>query len=629
MRFTFLLFIFFVSCNKNVDNSNDIKNKVLYYNERFTYFQRNSIDTAQMYIDSIHIISKQPPYLFGIAIMHLNTGLLEQVRANYHTALQHNNIALKEFKILKDEKYIAKTYAAIGSNYWQLGSLDSAMHYFIDALKINERLKLNNETAACNNYISMVYQIKEQIALAEKYAQKAYNIIKSEKINSSHISIYHNLANIYGMEAKYTNALKMDSIGLVLCEQLNNEFNKSMFYDNIANCYYFMNDFDKSLEYHYKAIDIDATFGNEKQLGDSYFNIAAIYDAKGDYANAILHINKSIQLCKNSDYKTGLYNAYNQLAKIYYKQHNLDLAYQMLQTSIVYKDSLINKNTENKIVELQTLYETEHQQQQITQQALTISRRNIFIFMLFTLLFLAVLTFYIIYNRNKIKQERILQDELIKEQEKRTNAILQTEENERQRLARELHDGVGQLLSATKLNLQTLKEHKSEFDIAKINQIDVVLDESIKEIRNISHNMMPDILLKKGLMSALDIFTATINQTKKISVQFECNSFDENSLNVTEKLMLYRIIQETINNTIKYAVATNFELQLSADENEITLFMQDNGKGFDVKSINQKNGIGLRNIQLRTAYLNGKLEIESSAQNGTTTIIEIPLQKNK
>lgn len=623
MRFIFLFCVFLFACNNSVHTTQDYEKKIAYYNEQFSYYQRNSIDTAKLYIDSILNTSQQHQYKFGLALAKLNAGLLEQVQSNYHIAIQNNENALKEFTELNNDKYIAKSYASIGVNYWQLSEFDSAMHHFIEALKINEKLNLPNEIANCNNYISMVFQLKEQIDPAQKYADKAYNIIIKEKSDRSHIGIYHNLANLFGMQGKYAQALKMDSIGLLLCEKLNLAFSKSMFYDNIANCLYYSKDYKKALLYHQKAISIDSTFGNEKQMGDSYSNLASVYYSMNMPEEAIKYYEKSILLCKKTGYKVGLNNAYSALSKIYSANNNPTKAYEMLVSSMNYKDSILNEETERTIAELQTLYDTEKKQQQIVQQTLIISRRNIFIFTLFMLLLLAVITFYIINNRNKIRQERKLQEELVKEQEKRTLAILETEENERQRLARELHDGVGQLLAASKLQLNSIDTECE--NNANIKQSIVILDESIKEIRNISHNMVPDILIKTGLENAIRVLFARINQSKQIEIEMECNNFDEASINLTEKLMLYRIVQETVSNTLKYANATHFNLHLSADENEISLLMQDDGKGFDIQTIKQKNGIGLRNIQLRTDYLKGKLEIDSSTNNGTTTIIEIPL----
>jgi len=611
-----------VSCKQAPIPVNELHQQVDYFNRQFISYQKVDVQKAELYIDSLNLVSEKNNYALGISISKLNHGIIEQLKGNYSIAIKEIELALEVFENENNDSLIARSYALMGSSYWQISDYGKAMQYFLDALKIYEQLNYKNEIASSYNSISMVYQSKYQLALAEEYAKKSFDMITTQKPNTSQLSIYHNMANIYGMQAKYSDALKMDSIGLVLCNQLNAQYSKSMFYDNMSNCYYYSNEFDKSIEYHSKAISIDSIFNNKKQLGDSYCNLGAVYEAKKETDNAIKYYLKSIENCKAADYKLGVKNAYQLLATLYSSIHQPELAYQALLNSISIKDSIINEKTENKIVELRTLYEMEKKQQQIIQQNLKISRRNILIGTLFVIFILSIFTYVLLINRYKLKQDKKLQIELFKEEEKRTLAILESEENERQRIARELHDGVGQLLSATKLNLSAVYSNTSNL---KILQSLTVLDESIKEIRNISHNLLPDVLLKYGLISAIDKFVQKINQTNQLNVQFECNGFEESSLNNTEKLMMYRIIQESVNNTIKYAHANEVMIQLSADEREISLMVQDNGKGFDIKNINTNSGIGFKNMQLRTEFLKGKIDIESSINNGTTIFIEIPL----
>ncbi len=627
MRYTFVILFFIFGCAKQSDTDNEqITAKVRYYNTKYNEYQRVNINIAQTYIDSIQTLSKKENYVKGIGIATLDKGLLENIKGNFNLAINKNEKALSIFNELKEDTLIAKSLAALGVNYWQKGEIVKSLDFLFKALKINETLDLKSAQAANYNQISMVYQSQNKIPLAEEFANKSMKIIQNLTPELSHISTFHNLANIYGMQGKYKEALRLDSIGLIYCEQLNAEFNKSMFYDNMANCLYYANDWTNAIDYHLKAISIDSSFGNNKQLGDTYCNMGAIYEEQKNYDKALECYNKSIELCRVSGYKIGIKNGLQQLSKLFYKTNNTTAAYHLLQESMIVKDSMINESSEQKIAELQTLFDTEKKKQQIAQQELKISRRNILLVVLLAALIMSVFIFRLVYLRYKLKQEQKLQQELIKEETKRSKAIIETEENERQRLARELHDGVGQLLSATKLNLSSLENNKCtpEEKLRLVNSMDI-LDESIREIRNISHNMVPDILLKFGLKRAIEDFILRINQTKKLEIHFECNGFEENSLEDTDKLMLYRLIQESVNNTIKYAQATNMTIQLSADMNEISLLMEDNGKGFDIEEAKRKGGIGFKNMQLRTEYLKGKLEIDSSPKNGTTIIIEIPL----
>ncbi|MEZ5026684.1 MAG: sensor histidine kinase [Chitinophagales bacterium] len=621
---SFIVCLFLVQCSKPVESTSEDEQKINYYNQQFLNYYKINLDTAALYLDSLKTISNDYKNEFGLAISEFDNALLEHVKGNYNISIKHNELALEAFDKLKNDTLIARTNNSLGSNYWQKSDFDKSLQYYLTALKINKKLQLNNEIAICYNYISMLYQTRFQLSLAEEYAQKAYQVVKNEKPNVRYISIYHNLANIYGMQAKYSEAMQMDSIGLTLCNSLQSEFNKSMFYDNLANCYFFSNDIEQSIEFHHKAIAIDSTFKNKKQLSDSYFNLGAVYEAKNDTKQAFQNYNRSLVLSNDAGYKIGIKNAYSALAELYFKTNQPKDAYLFLKKAIAIKDSIINENTEHKIAELQTLYDINEKEQKIVQQKLQISNRNSLIAALLFVFLSSILVYYLLYNRYKFRKEKEHQQELLEEETKRTKAILTSEENERQRLARELHDGVGQMLAATKLNLNNV-DH-SNF---AVQQAVGLLDDSIREIRNISHNMMPEVLVNKGLKIAIENFIEKLNKNQTLTISFESNGFKEQSINTTEKLMLYRILQEAIQNSLKYANATNIDIQLSADEKELTLLVQDNGKGFDISKLNEKDGIGLKNMQLRAAYLKGNIEIDSSSNSGTTIIVEIPLSYKK
>jgi two-component system NarL family sensor kinase len=313
---------------------------------------------------------------------------------------------LSTFTTLKNDTLRSLLLSSLGSNYWQIGENEKALKFHFEALKLNEALNLMNESAASYNQISMVFQSQDKIKLAEEFANKSLTILNKRPLNIMHIFTFHNLANIYGMQGKYEEALKLDSIGLSYCEQLKVQFNKSMFYDNMANCYSFSDDLQKSITFHRKAIVIDSSFSNNKQLGDTYCNLGAVYENLLDYQEAINCYKKSIELCRKSGYKQGLKNALSQLSRLYFNQNKSDEAYLLLQESIIIKDSIINESSEQKIAELQAQFDTEKKKEQIAQQQLKISKRNVLLVVLLAVLVLSFFLFRLFYYRYKYKQEQ-------------------------------------------------------------------------------------------------------------------------------------------------------------------------------------------------------------------------------
>lgn len=232
---------------------------------------------------------------------------------------------------------------------------------------------------------------------------------------------------------------------------------------------------------------------------------------------------------------------------------------------------------------------------------------------------------------SQLEENAALLQKLNEEQKKAFGAVIQGEENERKRLAFELHDGIGQLLSVVKLNLSSLqqwvdKRNKKTAEV--IDGIVLLVDDSCKEIRNISHNLMPDTVVQFGLMAALNDFCRKINVAGKIKVHFQDSDF-EPDLIPQAQTTIYRIIQEILHNAIRHSFATDVYIQLFKEDENLVLLIEDNGIGFDVSAtMKSDNGMGIRNIISRIEYLKGEVHIESSKGKGTMYNIHLNLQLN-
>ncbi|MEI2708342.1 MAG: sensor histidine kinase [Chitinophagaceae bacterium] len=239
---------------------------------------------------------------------------------------------------------------------------------------------------------------------------------------------------------------------------------------------------------------------------------------------------------------------------------------------------------------------------------------------------LLILLLYSYYRRYKLKREKQLQVEILAQQELATKAILEAEENERKRIASDLHDGVGQIMSAAKMNLSAME---AEIPFATDEQRKVyekvlkLVDEGCKEVRSVSHNMMPNALVKAGLASAVKEFVNQID-ARVVKTDFYTEGLD-NKLEKNVETVLYRIIQECVNNVIKHAKATHLDISLIKDNDGVAVTIEDNGIGFDSSNKNNFNGIGLKNIQTRVEFLKGTVEWNSSVGKGTLVAIHIPI----
>lgn len=210
-------------------------------------------------------------------------------------------------------------------------------------------------------------------------------------------------------------------------------------------------------------------------------------------------------------------------------------------------------------------------------------------------------------------------------------AILEAEEEERKRIARDLHDGVGQMMSAARMNLEMLARETdrklNDADQGRLKNVISIVDESCKELRTVSHQMMPNSLIKNSLSIALRNFIDKLDH-RALNMQLYTEGLDKR-IDLNIESVFYRIIQECVNNVIKHAKADRLDISIIRHPEEIVATIEDNGVGFDVSRHSEAEGIGLKNIKTRVAYLRGQVEFDSSVGRGTVVAIHIPLDANK
>jgi len=205
------------------------------------------------------------------------------------------------------------------------------------------------------------------------------------------------------------------------------------------------------------------------------------------------------------------------------------------------------------------------------------------------------------------------------------NAIINTEENERKRFAKDLHDGLGPLLSTVKMSLSSLTPRINDpSDIVILNNTNHLVNEAISTIKDISNNLSPHILSNFGLSSAIGAFTTKINQTRAVEIVFKSN-MENQRLENDKEVVLYRAVCELINNAIQHSGASKIEIELNKLDKFITLQFYDNGRGFDTSKLSKEDtkGMGLSNIETRVRTVEGVFILESTPGTGTSALIKL------
>ena len=344
-----------------------------------------------------------------------------------------------------------------------------------------------------------------------------------------------------------------------------------------------------------------------------------LFKAQKDYPTAILHLKQAIRLYDQIGLMEDKIFMYNLMGDLLALSGNPE-AKEVYGRLLILKDSIFKTETASKIADYRILYETEKKELSIKvleAEANARQQQIIFIVVFLLLIVLAVLLFY---NRRTLKLKTQMAEEKKRVQQDRFRVVIETEDKERKRIAQELHDGLGQMLSTVRLLVSDMDETNTEPKVVRSLK---VLDTTIEEVRTISHSMMPIQLINSGLTAAIKELAEMINATNKISIKL----ITEIDLILDEgvSIAIYRTVQEIINNSIKYSEASQISLSIAQERKVLRVIITDNGKGFDTKRISESKGIGWSNIYSRMELIDGVVSIYSKMGEGTTVKLEIPL----
>lgn len=554
-------------------------------------------------------------------------------RANPNQATE----ILKQVKLSanKGNDYYALVHAdlILGNIAYFSGKHDQALKIYMTALHHAEKANRHDLIAASCNEIGTLLKKNKSLKDALSYYTRSLKEASLAKNNSLIANAYNNIGLVYEEKGEYKKALAQYQFSLIAYRKVKEKLGESYSLEYIGYVYYLMKNYPPAIE------NLEKSLALRKEIKDNYgiaiclIELTEVYKAKGDLTKAIAYGKQAVAFSKGINYPDMLQQGYLLLSKIYEDNRKFDEAYAAHKLYVSVKDSIFNAAKSEQISELQTKYESEKKQQRIsllnkenTIQKLELSKRDFLIIAIIATFILALFITYLIYNRYKLKQDARLQQEVIAQQDLATKAVLKAEEAERKRISGELHDGLGQLFSAVKMNLSALADHIQFEDHHGEKMFEKTLslvDESCKEVRVISHQMAPNILLKSGLATAVRDFIDKID-SRKLKVNLSTFGLNER-LDQNIEMVLYRVIQEAVNNVIKHAEANTLDIQLSKDEEGVNAMIEDNGKGFDSNALENVEGIGLKNMRTRVEYLKGQVDFSSTQGAGTLVAIYIPL----
>ncbi|RYD55756.1 MAG: tetratricopeptide repeat protein [Sphingobacteriales bacterium] len=625
------------------------------------YFDKELYDSSVILYKEALKIREQLKDEHGQAKIYNKLGIVYQKQGEFATALEYQLKALPGFENAGDNIGTSYTLNNIGILNQNMSRYDEALKYHKRSVDIKQRI--NDRAGLAQSYVNVgnIYKILGDNANAETYYEDAL-VLANAIGNKEYISnIQNNLGELYIRKKDYDKAISIVSASYKIREEIGDTKGVVSCLNNLAMLYIDMSRYDTARAVLKTAEQIAERGVNTRpELMFIYQTYARLYEATGNATHALDFYKRHISV-KDTLYTDEVGSKFAELETRYktlqkdqqiqrqylaLEQNRFAISQQKLQLSeagleIAENELEIKKQKETilqqqldsarKEMAIQALHkQNQVKELELRNQKLAINRRNILLMAIVAVSGLGALLTRSYYRRYRLMQNARLQAVVMQQQELATRAVLDAEENERKRIAGDLHDTVGQMMSAAKINLSMLESDlvfdKEEQRVA-YHKVLALVDESCREVRTVSHNIMPNALLKSGLANGVRDFINRIDD-RFIKIDLFIDGLHER-IDPNVEAVLYRVVQECVNNVIKHSGANKLDISIIKDEESISATLEDNGKGFDTTDTTKFEGIGLKNIITRIKFLKGSVEWNSAPGRGTLVAIYVPYDSNR
>jgi two-component system, NarL family, sensor kinase len=545
----------------------------------FIYYNQGKNDSSLFFFnEALSDLTHHPDKNKEADIMN-NIANIFRVTARYDSAMVIYTDLLNYYESIKDPEKQGKILANIGSLYYTAGNQEKATEFTLQSLAMQRKTGDKRGTAVSLINLAVFALNDGNYKDGILYGDEAISLLP-------------------GIDMNYLAAALI----------------------RVGYCYYMTDNKEKAIQYTGRAIEIYRQNNNLRGMMEAYRQQGDYLIESGLYSEARKAGMEALQIADTTN-RLDMRLLYDMLKRTAIWLNMPEEALHYSQEQIRMKEEDLNSDWAQRIAEVDTKYNTAKKELEIDTLKTQKKYRNIQIAFLLFLLTTGTITGYFIYKNQK--QRQLLSTQRIKELEQEqkitsARALLEGEASERMRLSRDLHDGLGGMLSVAKLKRATVKGNLTipEENVASLNTAIELLDTSIKELRRVSHNLMPESLMKYGLNAALNDFCRS---TGKVTYHF---FGDDRRASEKTEIAMYRIINELVNNSLRHSGAEKINVQLLIEDSRLHAIVEDDGKGFDVDKAEQNGGTGLKNIRSRVDSLDGKLEMITAPGRGTEVTIE-------
>ncbi|MEO5890956.1 MAG: sensor histidine kinase [Ferruginibacter sp.] len=637
----------------------------------------------------LHAQDKQTDSLLAVlktsGIDTFKVNLLNKIVAKYQytdppKAMEYAQQMIALAQKLKFNYGLATSYSLAGGLSVEKTDFVAGADFYTKALELVSKEKdFRNRKlyGRIRQSFGVIAYYQEDYATAVNYYLEAANVYKEINDDALLLVIYNNLSSVHAIMIDKKNALKYAEECYAISKRIKDPYRKSMACVALASAKIEMKDYDgvegylleskkicdtilnyvllgrtysllgqlmvgrdnnntSAIEYFEKAIPSFEKSGSQFEVAASHQRLGEAYSISGNYAKAKTEITKAIEMAKQLGVLQIELHSLKSLSEVEEKNGNQPGALKLLKEYNTINDSINIESKLKQVNALEAKYETQIKEYKIAQlqkekqvQELSIRQKSTFNYILLASFLALLLISFLVYRT--YRQKQVLQQQQIKQLQNEklllaTASILKGQEEERSRLAKDLHDGLGGLLSGVKFSLSNMKDNLiiTPDNMAVFERSLDMIDTSIKELRRVAHNLMPEMLTKFGLDEALKDYCSTVNGTRLIEIKYQSLGM-EARMDKAVEVIVYRIVQELLNNILKHASASRAFIQLIRQNNRLNIGVEDNGKGFDKALLDNSRGAGWSSIRSRVEYLQGQFDIHSEPGKGTSVNIEFNL----
>ncbi|MFV0571767.1 MAG: histidine kinase [Xanthomarina gelatinilytica] len=513
-------------------------------------------------------------------------------------------------------------YNLKGSSLNRIGKQQEAIKAYMDCGERIEKLQLKEQSALLNVNLGLMYLDMDDCSKAIALFKSALKTLNNIGVTRQTAIINRNLANAYLANNQVDSMLQILPKTLRLAKEQKSINTEIAVYSKYAQAYETKYP-DSALYYANEAINLADISNRSREKAGAVFSKANVLINQGNYLQAKPLYIESIKLYTKTNGAPVIRRLYRQLGTSAYKNNDFETAAKYLNLHTQVSDSIADVKTRKMVNELNLKFETEKKEKQIAEQTLEIQKQqaNLLYALLGGGLLISLFGGIFIYNRKnqKLKLQRLQQEK----ENAILNSFIQGEERERNRISHELHDGVAAMIGAAKMNLESLPHLPAKKQQELLQHVNNILENTHVDVRQIAHNLLPVTLEQEGIIEATKHFVSEINQSKLVHFSVTDQNSQATQFPQKTQLILFRIIQELVNNIIKHSQAQNANIVFTKKDDKLTIEISDDGIGFDEEPA--KSSQGLYGIKQRLQSINGNFSIFNIEKKGVKAIVELKM----